>query len=610
MINLLQFCTITKLISNNLCGMKYKYNLLLLMFFAYISQLASSQTRIACIGNSVTYGKGIVNREKNSYPAQLQSMLGVDFEVRNFGTDTLALITKGKFQYSKSSQYKAALAFEPNIVFVMLGADESRRMYRNSLGDFEKNFSDLIASFKKLESVNRIVLLTPIASFNADTSQINAHFVQNQIIPRIEHRAVSSHCEFINLYNITTDIQRFITDGVHPTAHGATVLATRLYEAVVQPNQLPTPHWKGKNTYLNAYRTLLSEHNKLMFKLVQPMATNAAKTWVLKQGEHNALNELDLALLERGYYILMVENLLENQEDELKNYLINNGLLDKYVKENVENNSIEIITQSGQKLELKLSDNKLYPTNPTWLVNEILRDANQKINFAIVPCASGEYRSSVGWYPNNDWWSNVAEIEALCEANNEVDILFVGNSITQGWGGNRTSVSHKPGKAAADSIFAPYTYISAGIASDRTQHILWRMLHSNYEKTNAKIVVLMLGINNFSTDSPEEIVAGIEAVVGATAKKMPQSHLLLLGALSGGIEPEHFLRKKHTEVHNLLKMKQFAAKVKYVNISDSFILSNGKLNTAFYSSDGVHLSAEGYFNWAKQLKPIFDEWLK
>jgi sialate O-acetylesterase len=56
--------------------------ILLLSFTVWCS---TAQTRIACIGNCITFGAGVENRELNCYPAQLQNMLGSKFEVRNFG---------------------------------------------------------------------------------------------------------------------------------------------------------------------------------------------------------------------------------------------------------------------------------------------------------------------------------------------------------------------------------------------------------------------------------------------------------------------------------------------------------------------------------------------
>ena len=67
--------------------------------------------RVACIGNSITYGAGIANREQNSYPAQLQAYLGPDYEVRNFGVSATTLLRSGDYPYVRTAAYRQALGY-------------------------------------------------------------------------------------------------------------------------------------------------------------------------------------------------------------------------------------------------------------------------------------------------------------------------------------------------------------------------------------------------------------------------------------------------------------------------------------------------------------------
>ena len=82
--------------------------------------------KIACIGNSITYGAFIPNREKNSYPAQLQAYLGKDYEVRNFGVSGSTLLSKGDFPYINTHAYMDSQKFLPDIVLIKLGTNDTK----------------------------------------------------------------------------------------------------------------------------------------------------------------------------------------------------------------------------------------------------------------------------------------------------------------------------------------------------------------------------------------------------------------------------------------------------------------------------------------------------
>lgn len=131
-----------------------------------ITFLANGQKiKIACIGNSITYGAGMVNREKNAYPAQLQAMLGSGFEVMNFGVNGSTLLKKGNIPYWNTPEYSKALKSNPTIVFIKLGTNDSKLINRPFYDEFKKDYQSLIQSFQELPSHPRIVLLLPLPSF-------------------------------------------------------------------------------------------------------------------------------------------------------------------------------------------------------------------------------------------------------------------------------------------------------------------------------------------------------------------------------------------------------------------------------------------------------------
>ena len=113
--------------------------------------------------------------------------------------------------------------------------------------------------------------------------------------------------------------------------------------------------------------------------------------------------------------------------------------------------------------------------NPTPIVDFILRATRRKINFAAIPVPGSEYRSAAGWKESKGWWYQMEDIDSLCQTTKDLDILFIGNSITQGWGGGRTLTTYKPGKESGNIHFENLNWVSAGISGDRTEHILWRI---------------------------------------------------------------------------------------------------------------------------------------
>ena len=84
----------------------------------------TGQIRVACVGDSITYGNGIPDRANNSYPAQLQALSGVHFNVRNFGRSGARVTQNSPNPYKGSVEYKAAIAFNPHIVIICLGIND------------------------------------------------------------------------------------------------------------------------------------------------------------------------------------------------------------------------------------------------------------------------------------------------------------------------------------------------------------------------------------------------------------------------------------------------------------------------------------------------------
>lgn len=289
-------------------------------------------------------------------------------------------------------------------------------------------------------------------------------------------------------------------------------------------------------------------------------------------------------------------------DDEVVPVEENTGPFERIIKEN--GGIIRVIHKPG----VKHHPHSL--ANPTPIVEFILRANLLKTNFAVVAMPGTEYRSGAGWIEGKDWWAQLNDIDSLLMNSTNPDIIFLGNSITQGIGGRRTYVTYKPGLAVFDSVFARYKWETAGISGDRTQNILWRIQNGKYTVSKPRLIVLTIGVNNFNEDdSPSEIVDGIRAIVNYLRTQIPGTKIILSGLLPTGLQKDSDRRIRHDEIHRLLS-KLTAKDVTYFPLTNTFVQPDGSLSLNDYSSDGIHLVEGGYKKWANAIYPIVDNLLR
>ena len=140
--------------------------------------------RVACIGNSITFGAGIKNRSRDSYPSVLARMLGDNYWVKNFGVSARTMLNKGDHPYMNEPAYKNALAFNPNIVVIKLGTNDSKSFNWKYKADFMKDAQTMINAFKGLPSQPKIYLCYPSKAYLTGDG-INDDIISKEIIPMI-----------------------------------------------------------------------------------------------------------------------------------------------------------------------------------------------------------------------------------------------------------------------------------------------------------------------------------------------------------------------------------------------------------------------------------------
>ncbi|MDH3581506.1 MAG: GDSL-type esterase/lipase family protein, partial [Hyphomicrobiales bacterium] len=184
----------------------------------------AAKIKVACVGDSITFGAGIQDRENNSYPAQLDHMLGENWVVKNFGVSGRTLLKRGDAPYIKTPQYQAALAFKPDVVVIKLGTNDSKPQNWRHKNGFIGDYLQLINSFRKLDSKPVVWICNPVPVFPEQWG-IKDSIVRDEILPRIQYIARKAGVPVIDLYAPLKDHPEFFPDKVHPNAAGATAMA-------------------------------------------------------------------------------------------------------------------------------------------------------------------------------------------------------------------------------------------------------------------------------------------------------------------------------------------------------------------------------------------------
>ncbi len=193
--------------------------------------------RIACIGDSLTWGFGLSDPWRESYPVVLQEMLrekvGESYEVRNFGCNGASVRADSYAGYVETSAFRSSLAWEPDIVLLMLGSNDASP-YDWDPDAFRRDYEHIVAAYRELPSAPRIILIAPprIHRVLGETFMgLSPEILEEGIRPTIRAIAAAAGLEFIDLVDLFPDA-RYCFDGVHPQASGAQMMAEAIIDSV------------------------------------------------------------------------------------------------------------------------------------------------------------------------------------------------------------------------------------------------------------------------------------------------------------------------------------------------------------------------------------------
>ena len=203
-----------------------------LVFFLQAAMLSGEEViRVACVGDSITFGAGVENRGQNNYPKVLGRLLGAGYETRNFGVNGATLLKKGDKPYWKTGAFKAATGFKPHIVIVKLGTNDSKPQNWKHKAQYAADLAALADHFASLPTRPKIWLCKPAPVYR-DRWGINEKAVKGEVIPLLEGVAKKKKLPIIDLYKALSGIKQHFPDGIHPNAKGAEILARAVYQAI------------------------------------------------------------------------------------------------------------------------------------------------------------------------------------------------------------------------------------------------------------------------------------------------------------------------------------------------------------------------------------------
>ncbi len=210
-------------------------------------------------------------------------------------------------------------------------------------------------------------------------------------------------------------------------------------------------------------------------------------------------------------------------------------------------------------------------------------------------CTKPDHRDyTPGWTARHESFNAIA-------AKGDVDLVFLGDSITQGW--------ERGGAETWKKYYGQRKATNFGIDGDQTQHVLWRIDHGNFAGISPKLIVIMLGTNNAGHNTPGEVAEAMGIIIKRLRDKLPGTRLLLLGIFPRGFKADDALRAANAKANEAFSKLADNKWIHYLDIGQEFLEKDGTISPEIMP-DGVHPNARGYEIWAKAIEVKVTELLE
>ncbi|MDZ4684254.1 MAG: platelet-activating factor acetylhydrolase IB subunit [Planctomycetaceae bacterium] len=213
--------------------------------------------------------------------------------------------------------------------------------------------------------------------------------------------------------------------------------------------------------------------------------------------------------------------------------------------------------------------------------------------FCLTTAGAAQEHDAVKPVPRDANWMKRHESFNERVKKGKVDLIFIGDSITQAWEG--------PGKEIWVKAYAPRNAVNLGIGGDRTQHALWRLDHGNIDGITPKLAVLMIGTNNSGTNTSEQIADGVMAIVKQLRDKLPEMKILILAIFPRGADNNDAKRQVNAKANEIIAKLADGKMIEYLDIGPKFVAADGTLSKEIMP-DLLHLNAASYQIWADSIE--------
>lgn len=206
------------------------------IIFSYhpMKKAKDGQIRVACVGDSITYGFMVRNWRKNNYPSILNELLGKAYCVNSFSYTNRTAVKNGDYPLVNEKVYKQSLDFNPDIVIILLGTNDSKENNWNA-DQFVADYGEMIESYLALESSPKVYVILPPPVFEIGGKvlyQIRKSVIEEELIPAVKRIAEIKNVGCIDMYKAFEDRKDMFCDGVHPNAKGSRLFAQIVYETI------------------------------------------------------------------------------------------------------------------------------------------------------------------------------------------------------------------------------------------------------------------------------------------------------------------------------------------------------------------------------------------
>lgn len=193
-------------------------------------------------------------------------------------------------------------------------------------------------------------------------------------------------------------------------------------------------------------------------------------------------------------------------------------------------------------------------------------------------------------------WQQLNKIINERAQKGNVDLIFIGDSITSSWA---------KAKDVWDKYYGKRNAANLGIGGDQTAHVLWWLDHGNIDGISPKLAVVMIGTNNAGHtphQSPEQVAAGVKAVIQKFQTKLPQTKVLVLAIFPRGTNNNDEIRQINIKANTIISKLADEQNVFFLDIGPKFLDADGTLSEDIMP-DLLHLNVKGYRIWAEAIEP-------